>query len=572
MKNEITLSLFDGTKYAPQSDSPQEIVEKFINYSYVHLRERGFSEEEIITFITSVFPDNNSLIEFTTDGKLIEGIALARATVEVDTHLFSEWTPEEKSQVLDIIDSVIKIANESKEFLELTRNVIAEGIERIKNGEFYPKDSFSLPSHAGMFPILDLFSGRPQYIPRNALLKPSEDRTPEEEDVANDFINSVAKTKSIGYDHQGNEVFSNYVVICDTPKNYATADITDLIQPDTSELGLINNAIYILKAFGPEGLRHFLTILSKFGEQGEHRDVIKWNLNDHLERMGYHRKSHGSYDKRDKEVAIEILRIFTSLNICIYRKKRNVEELNVRQLFSIVGFDVTKDLSSQASKGELIIRADESWYSKPSEINGEMPQFTNILKKILHVNHHHFPHVHFLCIICSLFWRIDLTGRKLKVSTLLNSCGIVTKGKNVKLLMRNFEKELDYMKKEGYLGDWFNLTTEGEVPSKVKFPLKQVLYLEPPMWFKKSIEKILENRAKHVLVELPNEFKILTDKEFTEVIKRSKLSISDFAEKIGVSRQTVSYLKSGSKPISKDVSTKIWNLFPELFTKNVNLI
>lgn len=571
MKNEIKLSLFDGTVYAPQQDFPEELVEKFINYVYVHQREKGKSEEEIVEFFAILLPSDDSTLDFKTDDELFEGIARARKVIETDSHLFSDWTNDERLQAIELIDSVTKLSKENKDILELLQRVVAEATKRIRKQEFFPKDSFTLPSHSGMFPILDLFSGRPQYIPRGILIKPSSERTPEEVKIATDFINSIAKTKTSGYDIHGNEIVTNYVVICDTQKNYATAELSERPKVNLPDIDFETNITYIHRAFGPEGLRHFMTILSMFGENGTQNDVIKWNLNDHLDRMGYRRKSHGSYDARQKEIAIQILHIFTSLNICIYRRTKKIEELNVRQLFTIVGFDVSKDLLTQASKEELIIRADESWYSKPMEMGAGEPQFTNILKKILIVNHHLYPHTHYLSILFALFWRIDLTGRSFKVSTLMDYCQIPKSGFKGKSGLKNLEAELNYMKIEGYIGDWKNTTNVGKLPSETAKPFSQVVLVSPPMWYEKTLTQIYENKLKHIPIELPKDFKILSVEEFTEVIKLSTLNIGEFASKIGVSRQTVSYLKSGSKPISRDISMKIWKTFPELFAENVNL-
>jgi hypothetical protein len=570
MKTELTLSLFDGTTYEPQRYSPKEIVENFINYMYVHLREKNYSEESIHEFITTLFPDDAKSVQFSSDNDLLEGIELASAIIKNDTVLFDDWSQEEKFKAIELIEEVLKIARKSKELLKLVHSVLVELIQRIRDKEFYPKDAFALPSHRGMFPILDLFSGRPQNIPRSILLKSASERTPEEEAIANKFISSIAKSQTTGYDHAGNEIVSNYVVICDTSSYYATSDLSGLTSLESDTTDLESNIIYIHKAFGSEGLRHFLTILSMLGEQGTQNEVVKWNLNDHLERMGYQRKSHGSFDKREKDIAIQMLRIFTTLNICIYRRTKKQEELNVRQLFIVVGFDVTKDISTQASKEELIIRADDTWYNKPAEINGEVPQFTTILKKVLLVNHHIYPHVHFLCIRFSLFWRIDLNGRKLKVSTLMKDCKFALKSTTIKKDIKTIEKELNYMKMEGYIGNWSNLTTVGKLPSETDDPLSQVILITPPLWFKKTMNQIFINKQFHTPIVLPKEFKILSIEEFQEVIRQTKLSISEFSERLGVSRQTISYLKSGKKPISKDISTKIWNTFPELFTENVN--
>lgn len=570
MKNEITLSLFDGEVYTPQSNPPKDIVEEFINYVYVHQRKKGKKDEEIAEFFTILLPPDEETLNFKTDDELFDGIARARRVIERDSHLFSDWTDEERLQAIDLIDVVIKIAKDNPDMLDLLQQVVAEATKRIKNKEFYPKDTFSFPSHSGMFPILDLFSGRPQYIPRGILLKPKSERTLEEEKIADDFLYSIAKTKTTGYDIYGNELLTNYVVICDTQKNYATADIQESFKYNSSDLDFETNISYIHRAFGPEGLRHFMTILSMLGESNTHHDVIKWNLNEHLERMGYKRKSHGSYSSVQKETAIEILRIFTSLNICIYRRTKQSEVLNVRQLFTIVGFDMTTDLLTQASKGELIIRADENWYNRPVDKREEDPQFTKILKKVLKVNHHLYPHTHYLSVLFALFWRIDLTGRLFKVSTLMDYCQIAPRGQRGKNRLRNLENELNFMKMEGYIGDWSNTTTPGKLPSETSRPYSQVISISPPSWYAKTLEQIRENRQRHVPIELPKEFKTLSEKEFSEVIRLSNLSIGEFALKISVSRQTVSYLKSGRKPISREISMRVWKAFPKLFTENVN--
>ncbi len=93
MKDGIRLSLFDGSAYAPQRDFPQEIVEKLINYIYVHLREKGYTEEGIIAFIKTIFPEDGISVEFNSDDELLNGIELARLTLKNNTELLSNFAP-----------------------------------------------------------------------------------------------------------------------------------------------------------------------------------------------------------------------------------------------------------------------------------------------------------------------------------------------------------------------------------------------------------------------------------------------------------------------------------------------
>ena len=124
---------------------------------------------------------------------------------------------------------------------------------------------------------------------------------------------------------------------------------------------------------------------------------------------------------------------------------------------------------------------------------------------------------------------------------------------------------LEQMIIQGYLGKWINTTSPNIQPSETTAPLDQVIEFHPPLWLQEEFSNL--KRKNDTSVALPKVFRALTNEEFNEVIRKSGLTIREFAEKLGVSRQTVSYLRSGKKKVSNELTAKIWLTFPEFFTQ-----
>lgn len=567
-KTSAALTLFNDETFIPAKHNPKEIVEKLINYIYVTLRKRKHSEITIVNFIRDLFPPNlTDIISSIPDSSTEELMSLLYLTKEQLTkeksELLTNWTESEIQQANALLDDIIRHAQGDDSFFEIARDVVIEALTRISRNQIYPKDSFLIPTNKNMFSIIDLFAGKPNRIPRSVLLKPKAERSSEEEQIVQNFINSIIKERVVGYNEDGSQLTEYIAIISDTPRTLIQTDVGILTNNnDSSGTDIENIAAYISRTFGAEGFRHFLAILSKCSEN-LNSGTTRWNLNEHLRLLGITKKKNGTYKQEVKEKAIEMLKMFISLHICFLRKDNNTETLNVRQLFTIVGFDITTDLKSHLSKEDIVIRAEESWFLFNKTEKSSKIYYTRLLKKLLTENSQLFPHILTLSTLLAVFWRIELSEKTISMKKLLSWCKIDTTPKNAKECVEMIEKHLNRMVEQGYLGEWSSLTTPGVLPSKTANPIDHLLKLSPPLWLSTEFQSL--QLEKHKKVELPSVFRALTKDEFNEVISKSGLKVADFALKIGVSRQTVSYLRSGKKRVSLELSGKIWSTFPDFF-------
>ena len=120
--------------------------------------------------------------------------------------------------------------------------------------------------------------------------------------------------------------------------------------------------------------------------------------------------------------------------------------------------------------------------------------------------------------------------------------------------------ELEYMKQQKYLGNWSHEGKE-DLPSKCKDPLNVMLTLEPPNWLKKDLDLISTKAAKYLPVP---KSKSLSKLDFKQIYDNSGLSVSSFADKIDVNKQSVYKILRGEMNISKGLTKKIKDVFPNL--------
>jgi DNA-binding XRE family transcriptional regulator len=119
---------------------------------------------------------------------------------------------------------------------------------------------------------------------------------------------------------------------------------------------------------------------------------------------------------------------------------------------------------------------------------------------------------------------------------------------------------LEYMKRQKYLGNW-NHNGEKALPSDCKDPLNVMLTLEPPNWLKKDLDLISTKAAKYLPVP---KSKSLSKSEFKQINEKSGLNVSDFADKIDVTKQSVYKILKGKMSISKGLTKKTKDVFPNL--------
>jgi len=437
--------------------------------------------------------------------------------------------------------------------------------------------TFALPSHDIMLTLLAMFAGKPEHIPRKLLAIPHKDRTPEQKQQAEDFINSYIERKiDTSYSSEGEpqQTESRVAMVSDSPVVEAQADIdTNLFKKDLSfrEEAL---AFHIKKAYGPEGLRHLMGLLIGL-EENFRSGTLNWNINEHLGRLGYRKKQGGAYDLSLKETACEIVNIFTSFCITAHRKTGNKTRIKAEKLFSLDGFEIeAEELTSDTlkeglldGKGTLTIRATDFWYRNafdPPE--GGAPQYTKLLKKIAQENHTNHPLTIYLAPLLAVFWRINPKGKQLRIKSLMNWCNLDYRTQrdggsgNRMRDIKKLEAELNYMKSNGYLGDWVG-SGDKPLPSDCKDPLNCVIDMTPPDWLKKEFLAIESKKEEFKQIDQAKDDGIIALDDFQRLFHNTSMTVKEFGNHLGVSRQMISYILNGKRTISRKLSKKVYEVF-----------
>lgn len=439
-------------------------------------------------------------------------------------------------------------------------------------------ETFAIPSNPLMFTLLAMFAGRPERIPRNLLEKPHNERTPEEKEVADQFIHSIFdKQTSVSYDNKGREVreTKTMAVLADNPKVEAKTEIGTTLFGDDLSWKEESLALYIKRTFGAEGLRHLLGILIGLNDAGRTGEY-EWNVNEHLDRLGYKRMQNGTYSYNLKQTALEIIKIFTSLFITATNKdEKGTGKIKGKRLFYIEGYE--KEYKENWVVNEkLTIKASDYWYRNAFETSkGSSQQFTKLLKEIARENHREHALTIYLAPLLAVFWRINPEVRELSFKNLLEWCDIdLNKDPHKMRTIKDIESEFEYMRLKGYLGSWENKTTNAPL-SESTDPLNCILAFYPPDWLKEEF-KLISSKKKIYLKERlrqgkaqgnspceinTSQGKPFTKEEFAKLLNNTGLTIKQFANHLGVSRQMVSYIKSGKRRISPQLEEKIREVF-----------
>lgn len=125
-------------------------------------------------------------------------------------------------------------------------------------------ETFAIPSHPLMFSLLAMFAGKPDRIPHEFLDKPHNERTQEEKEQAERYLNNIFETKEeVDYSDGIKKTSKKRIaLICNNARIEGKAEISwSLFQhcPSFREERL---AHYIKKTFGPEGIRHLLGLIT----------------------------------------------------------------------------------------------------------------------------------------------------------------------------------------------------------------------------------------------------------------------------------------------------------------------
>ncbi len=452
------------------------------------------------------------------------------------------FSPNQLSSLKNILTEMVPSTQRS-----LIEEAIQTIVEKSSN-----KETFALPSHPLMFTLLAMFAGKPDMIPRRLLTKPHSEWTEKDQKEAEEFFSSIIKVEK-KYEGSDEEANSKHIaVISDNPKVEASAQIDISLFKTDIQYREISLALYIKRTFGAEGLRHLLGLLIGLEENFRKGHFI-WSVNDHLARLGHKKKANGSYHHELKKTASEIIRIFQSLFITARRKDGKSETIRGERLFSIDGFQ--QEIFDKVIIDEKIkLRATDFWYKNAFDPkDGQSAKYTKLLKKIAQENHREHSLTIYLTPLLAIFWRMS-PQQKISVNNLMDWCHLGSESKYKLRDLRSLESELNYMKENGYLGEWTH-TGEKALPSECEAPFGCSLTLTPPDWLGQEVKLIHSNREIPSLEKTENT--IIDIEEFRAIHKKSQQNLRQFGNHIGVTGQMVSYLLNEKRQITREISDKV---------------
>lgn len=435
----------------------------------------------------------------------------------------------------------------------IQKTTLADAIQQIID-QSSNRETFAFPSHAIMFTLLAMFAGKPDKIPRKLLGKSHKEWTPDEKKEAEEFLDSIIKKQSnTSYRGGREETEEKYIaVVSDNPKVEANAEISMSFFKEDLRFREESLAIYIKRTFGSEGLRHLLGLVIGL-EENFRKGHFEWSVNEHLERLGYRRKSHGSFDLELKKSASEIIKVFHSLFITAKRKEGKKEVIQGEKLFTIEGFR-QETFDKVVIDERIRLRATDFWYKNAFDPkDGQSGKYTKLLKKIAQENHREHHLTIYLAPLLAIFWRMN-PEQKISVRNIMDWCDLDHNGKYRSRDLKSLEAELNYMREQGYLGNWTS-NGDGRFLSDCSEPFNCLLTLTPPQWLDQEIKLIQHNK------ELPSleqfEEPLVTLEELQSIFQKSQLKANQFGKHLGLSASMTSYLLRGQRPISKEISEKI---------------
>lgn len=473
---------------------------------------------------------------------------------------FKEYinSPEGKDRnIEDIENDVNELIASSHYYFTNTLDTV---IKAFKESILTPP-TFALPSHDVMFTLLALFTGNPERIPRKALEKPYQERTPEEQAQVEELIQSMF-TEDSEYTDRGKEN-TVYALIADNARVEAKAKIDisifnkDLIFKEGTLAG------YIRRTYGAEGLKHLLGLIIGLEENGRNGTLI-WNINKHLDRLGY-AKDKGTHKPEAKRKATEIIKILTSLCIVAHEKKKN-GKITIRgeRLFSIDGFDIEM-FENKVIDEHIKIRATDFWYKNAFEPpDKKAPMYTKLLKKVAGESHRDHPYTIFLTPLLTIFWRMNET-QTMKVSSLLNWCNIKVTSHNFRRDLKNLLAEIRYMEDKGYIGDFE--FSGGISPLDSDNPLNVSVKFYPPEWFQEEMKSIRDKKKVFYLARTKDKDNpLVTVEDIKKIMTAQSMTQSQFSNTIGMSRGLLSMILNGKRTVTLQASNKIREVFKDLLT------
>lgn len=440
-----------------------------------------------------------------------------------------------------------------------------KNINKLKGvSEQYPSHRIcALPSSSPMLAFLALFAGKPERIPRKLLETKNEELSIEDNARKEEYLKEIfEKEEEEDLSVSPSRITEKRIfLICNNSRINGKANIdVDLFQKElsTQEEQL---AIYLKRTFGPEGLRHVIGLIIGL-EENFRQGYFDWDVDEHLERLGYTRWTNGAFDPELKKTASQIIKIFIGLSITsTIKNKKNMKVID--EYFFMVDKRArifqAKDIISE----KIRLVATDLWYKQAfSTSEGKSPQYTKILKSVAREKHQQHPLTIYLSPLLAIFWRINTGPANFSIKTLMEWSDIYSDAKHRLDNLRYLERELDYMITKEYLGDFTNNNIESKYPSQCSNPYKCILTLTPPDWLGTELQKIDQKRE--TVASIPKDI-TLTHEEFLKIFQDSGMSQTKFANALNIARPLINALINGKRGISQNTSDKVKSFASQLY-------
>ena len=136
-------------------------------------------------------------------------------------------------------------------------------------------------------------------------------------------------------------------------------------------------------------------------------------------------------------------------------------------------------------------------------------------------------------------------------------CDLDTKEKYKLRDLRNLLSTLEYMKHNGYLGEWSH-NGDNSIIEQSSDPFNVCLTLTPPRWLQEEMQLISDQKETFAISD-QKENPVSKDElcEILQNLQKKGITGAQFAEHIGVTKQYVSAMKNGKRTITSKIAKKI---------------
>ncbi len=318
--------------------------------------------------------------------------------------------------------------------------------------------------------------------------------------------------------------------------------------------------IYLMlldKAFSPKGLLYLLAIFLSIEENGRNGSIDE-SMTDFFKRI-----KTGQIKKEQIEDLIDILFVFGNIQI-----KHLPKSANGRGRF-IKFFDYYGDLKKTDIRTFRIKL--KSWRNTyDSYIQNH--NFTILPKQIIREPLSNNALKFFILTFLSFYhWLNNEDDIKISIKDFISICALDTYGNPDgydKKQIKRLEKDIEYLKIRGYIGEWCSDRTNQENSIDLLFekPSQYVLQntwkeysiiITKPIWIY-TTTGIYGDRRK-IFLDYPLKRKI-TGSEIIDLRRRDRLTQNKLAEILHLSRQTISQIESNRKKPSSKIARKLIEL------------